>query len=175
MSFLKVLGNSKNRLVEFFLEDQVEEQEVVVPKEEVITSQQQVVKKRIKVANGPDITYSEPVFEHTSSKPSVQKTQKSTSQKHVKQNSPVFHVISQKEFFIRTFNISSFEDVKRGAAALKFGKLIVLNFEKIDFQEQYGFCDFLNGVCYALGGSAMRITSTIVIYSPAGISLQRAE
>lgn len=46
-----------------------------------------------------------------------------------------------------------------------------MNYEKVDFAEQRRICDFVNGVCYVMEGEARRISETMVLYVPDGVSV----
>ena len=61
------------------------------------------------------------------------------------------------------------------ADALKDGKTVLINFEKIESSEQVRICDFMNGACYVLDGSVKQITNKMVLYVPKGIAIEKIE
>ena len=58
--------------------------------------------------------------------------------------------------------------------ALKAGKACVVNYEQIEALEQRRICDFVNGVCYVLDGSAKRVSNQIMLYVPNGVDVAEA-
>lgn len=64
-----------------------------------------------------------------------------------------------------------FGDVRKIADDLKEKRAVIVNFEEVEPAEQRRICDFTNGVCYMMDGQARRISESMVLYVPAGVSV----
>ena len=84
------------------------------------------------------------------------------------------HTTKQPNLKVRIYAPSNFDQVTAIADDLKAGKATVVNYERIDAEEQRRICDFVNGVCYVLDGCAKRISEQIVLYVPVGVDVDEA-
>lgn len=66
-----------------------------------------------------------------------------------------------------------YEDVKGFADYLKAGISVIINFSYVDEQVQQCMTDFLNGVCYVIGGSSEKISAQIRVYVPNNIVINK--
>ena len=55
--------------------------------------------------------------------------------------------------------------------ALKKNEAVIVNYEKVDGDEQRRLCDFINGVCYVLNGAVKRISAEMVLYVPENVDI----
>lgn len=76
-----------------------------------------------------------------------------------------------QEFRINVFAPQSFDDVRVIADNIRGHKAAVVNYDKVDDAMQRRICDFMNGACYVLDGEVRRISSNMVLYVPAGVSI----
>lgn len=116
-----------------------------------------------KVANGDSIQVErpayrqEPVFRQKKSQPQL-----------------TVHTTKQPQLKMQIFAPKNFDQVTAIADDLKAGKACVVNYEQIEALEQRRICDFVNGVCYVLDGSAKRISNQIMLYVPNGVDVAEA-
>ncbi|HWR43814.1 cell division protein SepF [Sporomusa sp.] len=68
---------------------------------------------------------------------------------------------------------TSFDDVQTYADYLRNSIAIVVNYQQVDIATQQRMSDFLNGVCYILGGSVQRISEQVVLYAYANIEVDK--
>ncbi|BBB92694.1 MAG TPA: cell division protein SepF [Methylomusa anaerophila] len=66
-----------------------------------------------------------------------------------------------------------FDDVQLYADHLKSNAAIVVNYHQVDSETQQRISDFLNGVCYILGGMVQRVSEQVVIYAYANIEIDK--
>ena len=116
-------------------------------KEEVIYTEQKVV-------NGDSIAYAAPAPKLAVKRPQL-----------------TVHTTKVQELKVHIYVPTNFDQVTSIADDLKSGKAAVVNYEKVDFAEQRRICDFVNGVCYVMEGEARRISETMVLYVPDGVSV----
>jgi cell division inhibitor SepF len=67
----------------------------------------------------------------------------------------------------------SFDDVQSYADYLKDSVAIIVNYQQVDDATQQRMCDFLNGVCYVLGGHVQRISERVILYTYASIEVDK--
>lgn len=72
---------------------------------------------------------------------------------------------------VRLYSPEKFDHAKEIADDFKNGQAVLINFEKIDAQGHRRICDFMNGVCYVLDGSARLVTNDIMFYAPSGVDV----
>lgn len=120
--------------------------------------------EELKVANGPSISVNRP---NVASTTSFARTDKSRPQLTV-------HTTKVTELKVQIFAPTKFDQVVAIADDLKAGKGCVVNYERVEAAEQRRICDFVNGVCYVLDGTAKRVSSQIVLYVPQGVDVAEA-
>ena len=69
----------------------------------------------------------------------------------------------------------SFDQVQEIADDLKAGRAVLVNYERVELEEQRRICDFINGVCYIMNGEVKRVSSAMVLYAPDGVNVYEAE
>ena len=87
---------------------------------------------------------------------------------------PNLHVHSQYsvaniKIFVAT--PTTFDDVQMYAEYLRNEVIILVNFQKLDLTNQQRMVDFLNGVCFILGGTTSKISNKVFIYAPDGVNV----
>lgn len=124
-----------------------------------------------KVANGGTVYYggSEDAEGDEESVDSSVKYAGRTSRPHL-----TVHTTKAVKLTVQIYAPERFDEVPHIADDLKAGKAAVVNYEKVAVDEQRRLCDFVNGVCYVLDGSAKRITGKIVLYVPNGVNIEEA-
>lgn len=91
-----------------------------------------------------------------------------------RQNMRLVSTNKSQEMRIQIYVPQNFDNVSEIADALKSKRSAIVNYERVDLPEQRRICDFLNGVCYVQDGEVRRITSTMVLYVPAGVEIDEA-
>ena len=116
-----------------------------------------------KVSNGDSIQVERPSYTAAAH----MQTEKSRPQLTV-------HTTKMSELKVQIYAPRNFDQVTAIADDLKDGKACVVNYEKIEADEQRRICDFVNGVCYVLDGCAKRVSGQIVLYVPNGVDVAEA-
>ena len=116
-----------------------------------------------KVSNGDSIQVERPGY----TRGTVSQVEKSRPQLTV-------HTTKTPELKVQIYAPRNFDQVTAIADDLKVGKACVVNYEKIEADEQRRICDFVNGVCYVLDGCAKRVSGQIVLYVPNGVDVTEA-
>lgn len=70
---------------------------------------------------------------------------------------------------------ANFDHVPKIADDLRAGQAVLVNYERIEREEQRRICDFVNGVCFIMNGEVRRVSDTMVLYVPAGVNVYEAE
>ena len=117
-----------------------------------------------KVSNGESVRVERPSY---SREAGVFRQKKSQPQLTV-------HTTKQPQLKMQIYAPRNFEQVTAIADDLKAGKACVVNYEQIEAMEQRRICDFVNGVCYVLDGSAKRVSNQIMLYVPNGVDVTEA-
>lgn len=68
---------------------------------------------------------------------------------------------------------TDFDDVQAYADYLRNSVAVVINYQQVDIATQQRMSDFLNGVCYVLGGSVQLISEQVVLYAYANIEVDK--
>ena len=68
---------------------------------------------------------------------------------------------------------TSFDDVQAYADYLKTNIAVVVNYQQVDAATQQRMSDFLNGVCYVLGGCVQRVSDQVILYAYANIEVDK--
>ena len=77
--------------------------------------------------------------------------------------------IATPKMFVAT--PTTFDDVQMYAEYLRNEVIILVNFENLDLACQQRMLDFLNGVCFILGGTTSKISNKVFIYAPEGVNV----
>ncbi|WP_298587193.1 cell division protein SepF [uncultured Selenomonas sp.] len=183
MDFLK-------RVTDFLMP--VEEEEVVktesAGKEEQEETQERMMSAESyderKVSNGASVSYASaepPMY------PSPTGTRRSLHSVSG-YSAPRTHVVTQQErpkltvhttqipsLNVKIYVPRSFDQVQEIADDLKAGRAVLVNYERVELEEQRRLCDFINGVCYIMNGEVKRVSTAMVLYAPDGVNVYEAE
>ena len=116
-----------------------------------------------KVSNGESVRVERPVYGRDAG-----------AFRQKKQPQLTVHTTKQPQLKMQIYAPRNFEQVTAIADDIKAGKACVVNYEQIEAMEQRRICDFVNGVCYVLDGSAKRISNQIMLYVPNGVDVTEA-
>lgn len=143
-----------------------EEVEVVETPAQKAQEKEKSIKTRVRVASeGKKVVNGAPLYTEAAPAKPVQK----------EEGRPSLKVYEHANIKILVFEPTNFNDTRFMADALKDGKTVLINFEKIESSEQVRICDFMNGACYVLDGSVKQITNKMVLYVPKGIAIEKIE
>lgn len=146
----------------------VQEEESVQEKAEPAPKVQEKVQQATrKVVNGA------PVYGGGSTT-ETSRYEKAAAQSRQERPKLTVHTTKQPNLSVRIYAPTDFDQVTAIADDLKAGKAAVVNYERIEAEEQRRICDFVNGVCYVLDGCAKRISDQIVLYVPEGVDVDEA-
>lgn len=84
-----------------------------------------------------------------------------------------FKVHSQAAMKVYIASPQAFDDVKICADCLKANVAVLINFESVDASIQQRITDYLNGVCYVIGGVCQRVSEMVSIYAPASVDINK--
>lgn len=160
-------------------EEEFENEQVIVKKEEPVAmaSERQVVNGGT-IANDGSVKYGGMSYttSHVSAPVASVSHVATTTQQTAK---PQFTVHSGKtaqpgNMMIRLCTPRNFDQVTTVADDIKGKRAVLINYDKVDLEEQRRICDFVNGVCYVTNGDARRISNNIVLYVPDGVDAEEA-
>lgn len=144
----------------------IPEEEVEVVETPAEKAKEKTIKTRVRVASeGKKVVNGAPLYTEAAPVKPVQK----------EEGRPNLKVYEHANIKILVFEPTNFNDTRFVADALKDGKTLLINFEKIESSEQVRICDFMNGACYVLDGSVKQITNKMVLYVPKGIAIEKIE
>lgn len=147
-----------SKITNFLIPEEVEEVETKAEAKQEKQAKVKVATTTVRIANGPTI--------YTNTNEDV------TEPANYEDNRPNLKVFKQQNMNVVVFEPNNFNDTRIAADALKSSKAVLINYEKIEPSEQVRICDFMNGACYVLDGSVKRISAKMVLYVPAGISIE---
>ena len=84
------------------------------------------------------------------------------------------HTTKVAELKVRIHRPRRYDDVGAAVKQLKQGIAVTVNFDCLNEPERRRVCDFLNGACYVLRGTARVVSSTIILYAPKGVDVTEA-
>ena len=153
---------------EAYIEEDVQEEVQEKAEEKVQQPAQQPVQQTVrKVVNGAP-AYSEEIAARMS------RYEMAAARSHEERPKLTVHTTKKQNLNVRIYAPTNFDQVTAIADDLKAGKAVVVNYERIEAEEQRRICDFVNGVCYVLDGCAKRISAQIVLYVPEGVDVDEA-
>ncbi len=148
--------------------EEIQEEETVQEKEESASKVQEKMQQASrKVVNGAPVYGGE-------SKTGNSRYEKAATKSRQERPKLTVHTTKQLNLSVRIYAPTDFDQVTAIADDLKAGKAAVVNYERIEADEQRRICDFVNGVCYVLDGCAKRISDQIVLYVPEGVDVDEA-
>ena len=66
-----------------------------------------------------------------------------------------------------------FDDAQRYADSLRSGAVVFINYKKVNIVTQQRMSDFMNGVCYTLGGSVQQVSDDTALYACANVDVDK--
>ena len=99
---------------------------------------------------------------------------RSYEQEAPQERRPKLTVHQAPQLKVRVYVPSDFEQVTAIADDLRAKKAVIVNYEKVEAEQQRRICDFINGSCYVTDGGAKRISDYIVLYVPEGVNVSEA-
>ena len=84
------------------------------------------------------------------------------------------HTTKVSELRVRIHRPRRYDDAAPAVVQLKQGVAIAVNFDCMNHPERRRVCDFLNGACYVMHGTAHVVSSTIILYAPKGVDVTEA-
>lgn len=150
-------------------DEDIEEDSEALISEKVVSSSRVVTRstEQRMVANGSTIGHvTTPNFGN-----SVQAIQETATTKSEPQLT--VHTTKVPEMKVKIHIPNKFDHVSAIADHLKSNIAVVVNFEGMNPPEQRRVCDFVNGTCYVLGGSAKQVSSNIMLYVPRGVDFNQ--
>jgi len=164
--FSRVKGMA-SRVVDSFIpiaddEEYVEEREQQVQQTAAKTQRSVVMERR--VANGGTVSFSMPTYGRASSAARTTATGEGGTPLTV-------HTTMVAELKVRMHRPRRYDDVGAAVTQLKQGIAVTVNFDCLNDADRRRVCDFLNGACYVLHGTARVISSTIILYAPKGVDV----
>ena len=81
------------------------------------------------------------------------------------------HTTKVAELKVHIHRPRRYDDVGTAVVKLKQGIAVAVNFDCLNEPERRRVCDFLNGACYVLHGTARVVSSAIILYAPKGVDV----
>lgn len=172
-SFFSRVKDMVSRVVDSFIpmaeEEEFEEEAVQEHAQQTASRQEATAVRQRRVANGGTISYETSSYS-TGTSSSADRTPgagDSGTQFTV-------HTTKVAELKVRIHRPRRYDDAGPAVVQLKQGIAIAVNFDCMNGPERRRVCDFLNGACYVLHGSARVVSSTIILYAPKGVDVTEA-
>lgn len=172
-SFFSRVKDMVSRVVDSFIpmaEEEEFEEEVLQEQSsrQAAARQETAAVRERRVANGGTVSYGASSYgAGTSSAAHATSTGDSGTQFTV-------HTTKVAELKVRIHRPRRYDDAGPAVIQLKQGIAIAVNFDCMNEPERRRVCDFLNGACYVLHGSARVVASTIILYAPKGVDVTEA-
>ena len=165
--FSRVKGMA-SRVVDSFIpiaddEEYVEEEREQQVQQTAAKTQRSAVMER-RVANGGTVSFSMPTYGSASSAARTTAAGEGGTPLTV-------HTTKVAELKVRIHRPRRYDDVGAAVTQLKQGIAVTVNFDCLNDADRRRVCDFLNGACYVLHGTARVISSTIILYAPKGVDV----
>lgn len=143
-------------------EDELQEQRA----QTAARTQQTAVSER-RVANGGTVAFAVPSYGRSSGAVRTPSTGDGGTPLTV-------HTTKVAELKVRIHRPRRYDDAGPAVVQLKQSIAVAVNFDCLNDAERRRVCDFLNGACYVLHGTARVISSTIILYAPKGVDVTEA-
>lgn len=82
---------------------------------------------------------------------------------------PNISPIKAPEFDMKIYKPADYNQVAGITDDVLCQRAVVVNYEHVNLEEQQRICDFIDGACYAINGTATQISERIYLYAPPGI------
>ena len=120
-----------------------------------------------RIANGGMVSFSAPAYGSSFSTARTPSTGEGGTPLTV-------HTTKVAELKVRIHRPRRYDDAGPAVVQLKQGIAVAVNFDCLNDAERRRVCDFLNGACYVLHGTARVVSSTIILYAPKGVDVSEA-
>ncbi|MFC2315554.1 MAG: cell division protein SepF [Selenomonas massiliensis] len=166
-SLISRMKNMTSRVVDSFIpiaddEEYEEEQEQREQTAKAETQRTASVEQR-RVANGGTVSFSTATYGASSSARTPSTGDGGTPL--------TVHTTKVSELKVRIHRPRRYDDVGVAVTQLKQGIAVTVNFDCLNEADRRRVCDFLNGACYVLHGTARVVSSTIILYAPKGVDV----
>ncbi|EJO20322.1 cell division protein SepF [Selenomonas sp. FOBRC6] len=169
-SFFSRVKDMTSRVVDSFIpaayDEEYEDEEVVQQVQQTAAQPRQEAMTSRRVANGGTVSFPSASYS-TSSVPRTPTTGDGGTPLTV-------HTTKVAELKVRIHRPRRYDDVGTAVVQLKQGIAVAVNFDCLNDVERRRVCDFLNGACYVLHGTARVVSSTIILYAPKGVDVTEA-
>ncbi|WP_313990923.1 cell division protein SepF [uncultured Selenomonas sp.] len=171
-SFFSRTKDMLSRVVDSFIpmaeEDEYEEEELQEQhvQNTAVRTQQAAVSER-RVANGGTVSFSSSAY--TAPAAPVRPSSGDGAAPPL-----TVHTTKVSELKVRIHRPRRYDDAGPAVIQLKQGIAVAVNFDCLNEAERRRVCDFLNGACYVLHGSARVVSSGIILYAPKGVDVTEA-
>lgn len=169
-SFFSRVKDMASRVVDSFIpaayDEEYEDEEVVQQVQQTAAQPRQEAMTSRRVANGGTVSFPSASYS-TSSVPRTPTTGDGGTPLTV-------HTTKVAELKVRIHRPRRYDDVGTAVVQLKQGIAVAVNFDCLNDVERRRVCDFLNGACYVLHGTARVVSSTIILYAPKGVDVTEA-
>ena len=169
-SFFSRVKDMVSHVVDSFIpiagEEEYEEELQEQHAQTAARTQQTAVSER-RVANGGTVSFSAPSYGSFSASARTPSTGDGGPPLTV-------HTTKVAELKLRIHRPRRYDDAGPAVVQLKEGIAVAVNFDCLNDAERRRVCDFLNGACYVLHGTARVISSTIILYAPKGVDVTEA-
>ena len=170
-SFFSRVKDMTARVVDSFIpasyDEEYEEEEVVQQVQQTAAQpcQEEITTRR--VANGGTVSFASASYGTSSAASRTPTTGDGGTPLTV-------HTTKVAELKVRIHRPRRYDDVGTAVVQLKQGIAVAVNFDCLNDVERRRVCDFLNGACYVLHGTARVVSSTIILYAPKGVDVTEA-
>ncbi|EKU71343.1 cell division protein SepF [Selenomonas sp. F0473] len=167
-SFFARVKDMLSRVVDSFM-PMAEEEEFEEEARQIGARQETTALRERRVANGGTVSYAAPSY--GTAAPYAAGRTSSTGDSGTQFT---VHTTKVAELKVRIHRPRRYDDAAPAVVQLKQGIAIAVNFDCMNEPERRRVCDFLNGACYVLHGSARVVSSTIIFYAPKGVDVTEA-
>ena len=166
-SFLSRVKNMTSRVVDSFIpisdDEEFEEEEQEQRAQHAAAQTQHTVAAERRVANGGTVSFPSAAYGSSASARTPSTGDGGTPL--------TVHTTKVSELKVRIHRPRRYDDVSTAVTQLKQGIAVTVNFDCLNDGERRRVCDFLNGACYVLHGTARVVSSTIILYAPKGVDV----
>jgi cell division inhibitor SepF len=103
------------------------------------------------------------------------KNRKIRDEEQMTDNRPQLTVHSQSSLAMKIFveEPVCFDDAQKYADFLKANAVVFINYKKVNIVTQQRISDFMNGVCYTLGGSVQQVSEDTALYACSNVDFDK--
>lgn len=168
-SWFSRVKDMTSRVVDSFIpaaeDEEYEEEEEEQHVQQTAAQPRQAEFGQRRVVNGGTVSFADAVYGTSSPAPRTPSTGDGGG------TSLTVHTTKVAELKVRIHRPRRYDDVGAAVSQLKQGIAVTVNFDCLTEPERRRVCDFLNGACYVLHGTARVVSSTIILYAPKGVDV----